>query len=59
MLGKNLTPSHFHTGSIKVCSITHILLHVITEITPSCVVFFIHSILKFCGDKTLFEEIEI
>ena len=51
-------PSHFCTGSIKVYYITHVLLHVITRIT-SCVVLFLHSKLRFCCDKMLFEEIKI
>ena len=42
--------------TIKVYYITRVQLHVITRITSSCVVSFLHSMLRFCCDKTLFEE---
>ena len=36
-----------------------IWLHLISGITSSCVISFLHSMLRFCCDKTLFEEVDI
>ena len=38
---------------------TRVWLHLISGITSSCVVSFLHSMLRFCCDKTLFEEVNI
>ena len=42
--------------TIKVYYITRVQLHVITRITSSCIVLLLDSMLRFCCDKTLFEE---